>query len=67
MAKFLIAAADPRKNSVMPLIYDNMESTLTDIQGNSVIRTVEAVVQVTVTSHPQSRETLRLGKHPPAS
>jgi len=45
MAKFLIAAADPRKNSVMPLIYDNMESTLTDIQGNSVIRTVEAVVQ----------------------
>lgn len=45
MAKFLIAAADPRKNSVMPLIYDNMESTLTDIQGNSVIRTVDAVVQ----------------------
>jgi hypothetical protein len=38
MAKFLIAAADPRKNSVMPLIYDNMESTLTDIQGNSVSR-----------------------------
>lgn len=41
MAKFLIAASDPRTVTVVPLIYDNMESTLTDINGNSVIRTVD--------------------------
>ncbi len=41
MAKFLIAASDPRTFTVVPLIYDNMESTLTDINGNSVIRTVD--------------------------
>ena len=65
MAKFLIAAADPRKNSVMPLIYDNMESTLTDIQGNSVIRTVEAVVQSDGDIAPAVSRDTPLGKTSP--
>jgi uncharacterized protein len=42
MAKFLIAATDPRTVSVVPMIYDNMASTLTDLRGNSMVRTVDA-------------------------
>ncbi|NBP40436.1 MAG: hypothetical protein EBV34_18770, partial [Betaproteobacteria bacterium] len=37
MAKFLITTLDPRTDTVVPLLYDNMDSSLTDLKGQSVI------------------------------
>ena len=45
MAKFLITALDPRTETVVPLLYDNLDSSLTDLKGQSVIRTVDPARQ----------------------
>ena len=65
MAKFLIAATDPRTEAVVPLIYDNMDSTLTDIQGNSVIRTVDASLRTIPPTVPVTSKENPVGKTSP--
>lgn len=65
MAKFLITALDPRTDTVVPLLYDNMDSSLMDLKGQSVIRTVDPSLQ---TPHPVAPVTSRdtpLGKTSP--
>lgn len=65
MAKFLITALDPRTETVVPLLYDNMDSSLTDLKGQSVIRTVDPSLQA---PHPVAQVTSRdapLGKTSP--
>ncbi len=65
MAKFLITAVDARTETVVPLLYDNMDSTLTDLQGRSVVQTVDASLRApSVTAPVTSRET-PLGKTSP--
>jgi len=65
MAKFLIAASDPRTVTVVPLIYDNMESTLTDINGNSVIRTVDVAQGASAEIAPVTSKETPVGKTTP--
>lgn len=65
MAKFLIAASDPRTVTVVPLIYDNMESTLTDINGNSVIRTVDVAQGTSAEIAPVTSKESPVGKITP--
>lgn len=65
MAKFLITAIDTRTDAVVPLLYDNIDSSLTDIQGRSVIQTVDPSIQA---KHPVAPVTSRdtpLGKISP--
>ncbi len=65
MAKFLIAATNPRTVTVVPLIYDNMESTLTDINGNSVIRTVDVAQGASAEIAPVTSKETPVGKTTP--
>lgn len=65
MAKFLIAATDPRTATVVPLTYDNMESTLTDINGNSVIRTVDVAQGASAEIAPVTSKETPVGKTTP--
>jgi uncharacterized protein len=65
MAKFLIAASDPRTVTVVPLIYDNMESTLTDINGISVIRTVDVAQAASAEIAPVTSKETPVGKTSP--
>ncbi|MGV0961661.1 MAG: SPASM domain-containing protein [Limnohabitans sp.] len=65
MAKFLIAATDPRTATVVPLIYDNMESTLIDINGNFVIRTVDVAQGASEEIAPVTSKETPVGKTSP--
>lgn len=65
MAKFLIAATDPRTATVVPLIYDNMDSTLIDINGNSVIHTVDVAQGASAEIAPVTSKETPVGKKSP--
>ena len=65
MAKFLITALDPRMDTVVPLLYDNMDSSLTDLKGQSVIRTVDPALQAPHPVAPVTSRDAPLGKTSP--
>jgi len=65
MAKFLITALDPRTEAVVPLLYDNMDSSLTDLQGRSVVQTVDPSLQATPLVAPVTSRETPLGKISP--
>jgi uncharacterized protein len=65
MAKFLITAVDARKETVVPLLYDNMDSSLTDLQGRSVVRTVDASLRAPTVDAPVTSREAPLGKTSP--
>ena len=62
MAKFLITTLDPRTDTVVPLLYDNMDSSLTDLKGQSVIRTVDPALQAPHPVAPVTSRDTPLGK-----
>ena len=65
MAKFLITALDLRNDTVVPLLYDNMDSSLTDLKGQSVIRTVDPSLQAPHPVAPVTSLDAPLGKTSP--
>ena len=65
MAKFLITTLDPRTDTVVPLLYDNMDSSLTDLKGQSVIRTVDPALQAPHPVAPVTSRDTPLGKTSP--
>jgi uncharacterized protein len=65
MAKFLITAVDARTEAVVPLLYDNMDSSLTDLQGRSVVRTVDASLRAPTVDAPVTSREAPLGKTSP--
>lgn len=65
MAKFLITALDPRTDTVVPVLYDNMDSSLTDLKGQSVIRTVDPALQAPHPVAPVTSRDAPLGKTSP--
>lgn len=65
MAKFLITAVDARTETVVPLLYDNMDSSLTDLQGRSVVRTVDDSLRAPTVDAPVTSREAPLGKTSP--
>ena len=65
MAKFLITAVDARAETVVPLLYDNMDSSLTDLEGRSVVRTVDASLRAPTVDAPVTSREAPLGKTSP--
>jgi uncharacterized protein len=65
MAKFLITAVDARTETVVPLLYDNMDSTLIDLQGRSVVQTVEASLRAPSVTAPVTSQEAPLRKTSP--
>jgi uncharacterized protein len=65
MAKFLITAVDARTEKVVPLLYDNMDSSLTDLEGRSVVRTVDASLRAPTVYAPVTSREAPLGKTSP--
>lgn len=65
MAKFLITTVDPRTDEVVPLHYDNSDSSLTDLHGQSLVRTVDASLRSTPASAPVTSKDTPLGKTSP--
>ncbi len=65
MAKFLITAVDARTETVVPLLYDNMDSSLTDLEGRSVVRTVDASLRAPAVDAPVTSREAPLGKTSP--
>jgi uncharacterized protein len=65
MAKFLITAVDARTETVVPLLYDNMDSSLTDLQGRSVVRTVDDSLRALTVDAPVTSREAPLGKTSP--
>jgi uncharacterized protein len=65
MAKFLITAVDARTEKVVPLRYDNMDSSLTDLQGRSVVRTVDVSLRAPTADAPVTSREAPLGKTSP--
>ncbi|MEY4646095.1 MAG: hypothetical protein RLZZ596_2926 [Pseudomonadota bacterium] len=65
MAKFLITAVDARTEKVVPLLYDNMDSSLTDLEGRSVVRTVDASLRAPTVDAPVTSREAPLGKTSP--
>ncbi len=65
MAKFLITAVDSRTEKVVPLLYDNMDSSLTDLEGRSVVRTVDASLRAPAVIAPVTSRETPLGKTSP--
>ncbi len=65
MAKFLITAVDTSKQTVVPLLYDNTDSSLTDLQGRSVVQTVDASLRAPTVVAPVTSRDAPLGKTSP--
>jgi uncharacterized protein len=65
MAKFLITALDPQTNTAVPLLYNNMDSSLTDLKGQSVIRKVDPALQAPHPVAPVTSRDTPLGKTSP--
>ena len=65
MAKFVITALDPQTNTAVPLLYNNMDSSLTDLKGQSVIRTVDPALQAPHPAAPVTTRESPLGKTSP--
>jgi len=65
MTKFLITAVDPRSETVVPLLYDNSDSSLTDLQGRSMVRTVDASLRAPSVTAPVTSQETPLGKTSP--
>ena len=65
MAKFIITAVDPRTEAVVPLMYDNSDSSLTDLQGRSMVRTVDPTLLVSTQDALVTSREAPLGKTSP--
>lgn len=65
MANFLITATDPRTDAVVSLLYDNLASTLTTLDGVSVVKTVDKSLQASPSLAPVVSKSTPLGKTSP--
>jgi len=65
MAKFIITTVDPRTEAVARLMYDNSDSSLTDLQGRSVVRTVDPTLLVSTRDALVTSRDAPLGKTTP--
>ena len=65
MAKFIITTVDPRTEAVVPLMYDNSDSSLTDLQGRSMVRTVDPTLLVSTQDALVTSREAPLGKTSP--
>jgi uncharacterized protein len=54
-----------RTEKVVPLLYDNMDSSLTDLEGRSVVRTVDASLRAPTVDAPVTSREAPLGKTSP--
>ncbi|MFM7008304.1 MAG: radical SAM protein [Betaproteobacteria bacterium] len=65
MAKFVISAADPRTEAVVRLLYDNMNSSLTNLQGHSLVQVMDPSIQTILPVAPVTSKDTPLGKSSP--